>query len=72
MEVELEQRHHQLHYLLCVLHETLLQLFGIAHLVNKRNKTRSGNAETWSTSPNARSHLSSLIECKTKLSRVSV
>lgn len=32
MEVELEQRNHQLHHLLRVLHKALLQLFGITHL----------------------------------------
>lgn len=32
VEVELEQRHHQLHHLLRVLHKALLQLLGVAHL----------------------------------------
>lgn len=32
MEVKLEKRDHQLHHLLCILHKTLLQLFGITHL----------------------------------------
>lgn len=32
VEVKLEERNHQLHHLLCVLHKTLLQLFGITHL----------------------------------------
>lgn len=32
MEVELEQRNHQLHHLLRVLHKALLQLLGVAHL----------------------------------------
>lgn len=34
MEVELEQRNHQLHHLFCVLHKALLQLFGVTHLEN--------------------------------------
>lgn len=40
VEVELEQRNHQLHHLLRVAHKALLQLFGITNLHGDKQDTQ--------------------------------
>ena len=45
VEVELEERNHQLHHLLRVLNKTFLQLFGITHLKNNKHFTNKDETQ---------------------------
>ena len=51
MEVKLEKGDHQLHHLLCILHKTLLQLFGITHLQTQAHRVNVDTRIFFMSSP---------------------
>lgn len=67
MEVELQQRNHQLDDLLGVLDETFLQLFSIAHL---RKNTRFNYILQVTQEKLVLQHASNLVRCRTQIKNI--